>query len=571
MPTLRAVLVTLVAVATACGMTYYVATTGNDTNPGTLDRPWRRIGKAAITMVAGDSALVRSGVYFESVNPAQSGTDSDPITYAAYDTESVTVDGSELVTGWVQDSGNRYRASVNFTCDPRFSTVRDPGGNYGGLVTQNGAKLQYAMELSVAAVDSSSEYYMNDSASPPFTLYACIRDLGQGLDPNNYEMRVGRRRKGFDLDGGEDWLVCDGITFRNYNDNAIHSIGSTDCEFRNLKLHTDFITGIYLTSNSNGCLIEKCSFWDNGHGGIELASTRRTVVRKNRFLKRDLGDGCGGNGAHMWLGPVSAFADSNLIENNLAFGTGRFGYQGPGFAIAGSYNVIRHNSMFTSAGGTIALLDGSHNTVVNNACDMSAAAVHAIAVFPNACRDSFQYFKGNCFYAQDPTAKYWWNNVRYNSLAQWESAGAQVGNIDSLPGFTAPDSEDLHLLVGSACIDRGTADSAATEDYDGVPRPQGSGFDIGAYELIGVGAEESRKPSASSILQATIIRDVLLLPRDMTELPGNSDRVPRPVLLDATGRKVMELQAGPNDVRQVAPGVYFMRSTSSATRLILVR
>ena len=275
---------TLVLLAAASGTTYYVAAAGNDTNPGSFEQPWQHIGKAAATMVAGDSVLIRGGVYYESVSPGQSGTESEPITYAGYDTESVFVDGSDVVTGWVQDSGSRYRAAVNFTCDPRFSSVRDPNGNYGGLVTQDGCKLQYAMELSPAAVDSPSEYYMNDSAGPPFTLYACVRDLGQGTDPNNYEMRIGRRRKGFDLDGGEDWLVVQGITLRNYNDNAVHSIGSTDGQFRGLTLHTNFITGIYLTSNSNRCLIEGCSFWDNGHGGIELASSRNTVVRKNRFL-----------------------------------------------------------------------------------------------------------------------------------------------------------------------------------------------------------------------------------------------------------------------------------------------
>jgi parallel beta-helix repeat protein len=554
----------VLCLAVANGTTYYVATTGNDTNPGTLERPWQKIGKAASTMVAGDSVLVRGGVYFESVNPAQSGSESDPIAYAAYDTESVFVDGSEAITGWVQDSGSRYRASVSFTCDPRFTSVRDPNGNYGGLVTQNGAKLQYAMELSVAAVDSPGEYYMNDSASPPFTLYACVRDLGQGLDPNNYEMRLGRRRKGFDLDGGKDWLVVDGITFRNYNDNAIHSIGSTDCEFRGLTLHTNFITGIYLTSNSNRCLIDGCSFWDNGHAGIELASSRKDVVRKNRFLKRDLGDGCGGNGAHMWLGPVSQFADSNLVENNIAFGTGRYGYRGPFAGIAGSYNIVRHNSMVDIGGGAIALIDGGHNAIVNNACDMSASLAHGIAVLPPACRDSFHYFKGNCFYAQSPTDKYWWDNARYSSLVQWESAGVQTGNIDSLPGFLAPDSEDLHLAPGSACIDQGAPDSAASEDFDGLLRPQGAGFDIGAFENVGVGVADGHKPQASRRkLEPTIVRGVLSLPRSL--LTANCS------LLSIDGRRVLDLKPGPNDVDRLSPGVYFVREASGMRRVTVLR
>ena len=62
------------------------------------------------------------------------------------------------------------------------------------------------------------------------------------------------------------------------------------------------------------------------------------------------------------------------------------------------------------------------------------------------------------------------------------------------------------------------------------------------------------------------------------ELPGRNSVMSRAVLLDATGRKVMKLQAGPNDVRHLAPGVYFVRSTSDApgeapsvARLTLVR
>jgi len=41
---------------------------------------------------------------------------------------------------------------------------------------------------------------------------------------------------------------------------------------------------------------------------------------------------------------------------------------------------------------------------------------------------------------------------------------------------------DFHLREGSIAINKGTADGAPPEDYDGVSRPQGAGFDIGAYE-----------------------------------------------------------------------------------------
>jgi len=78
-------------------------------------------------------------------------------------------------------------------------------------------------------------------------------------------------------------------------------------------------------------------------------------------------------------------------------------------------------------------------------------------------------------------------------------------------------------------------------------------------------AEEPTQPVITAQPSATVICGVLFLPRDMTEIPpGVSDRVPRPVLLDISGREVLALRPGANDVRALAPGVYFVRSGPSA-------
>jgi len=53
---------------------------------------------------------------------------------------------------------------------------------------------------------------------------------------------------------------------------------------------------------------------------------------------------------------------------------------------------------------------------------------------------------------------------------------------------------------------------------------------------------------------------------------GTSDRVPRPSLLDAAGRKVLDLKPGANDVRRLAPGVYFVLTEASAVaKVVLAR
>jgi len=58
---------------------------------------------------------------------------------------------------------------------------------------------------------------------------------------------------------------------------------------------------------------------------------------------------------------------------------------------------------------------------------------------------------------------------------------------------------------------------------------------------------------------ATIVRDVLQL-----EVDGGQHSAYRVELLDAAGRRVLDLHVGANDVSGLAPGVYFVRSEPSA-------
>jgi len=56
------------------------------------------------------------------------------------------------------------------------------------------------------------------------------------------------------------------------------------------------------------------------------------------------------------------------------------------------------------------------------------------------------------------------------------------GNLVSTPLFVDPVNSDYHLRAGSPCIDSGTSEGAPDTDLEGTPRPQGAGYDMGAYE-----------------------------------------------------------------------------------------
>jgi hypothetical protein len=94
---------------------YYVdGTNGNDqTGDGSFSDPWETIQKAADTADAGDTVYIRAGTYRETVTPANSGTSGNPITFKPYNDETVTISGTDEVTGsWTQHDGDIYKTTV---------------------------------------------------------------------------------------------------------------------------------------------------------------------------------------------------------------------------------------------------------------------------------------------------------------------------------------------------------------------------------------------------------------------------------------------------------------------------
>jgi hypothetical protein len=82
------------------------------------------------------------------------------------------------------------------------------------------------------------------------------------------------------------------------------------------------------------------------------------------------------------------------------------------------------------------------------------------------------------------------------------------------------------------------------------------------YEFYGAGVEETPNAevrSANAI--PTFVRGVLELPQAASHKPQAASW-----LLDISGRKVMELRPGANDVGRMSPGVYFVRLASGVGR-----
>jgi parallel beta-helix repeat protein len=86
--------------------TYYVSTTGSDTNPGTSTAPFRTINKGIAAMAAGDTLLIYGGVYSEQVTISKTGSSSALFTVKAVSGQRVIVDGGLVRDRGVMLSGN---------------------------------------------------------------------------------------------------------------------------------------------------------------------------------------------------------------------------------------------------------------------------------------------------------------------------------------------------------------------------------------------------------------------------------------------------------------------------------
>jgi Periplasmic copper-binding protein (NosD) len=97
---LSTLFILFVCVAVAFGQSnssFYVSTTGADSNPGTQTAPWRTVQHAADTVRAGSTVNVRGGVYEELVSIKASGNAADGyITFRSYPGETAILDAEHF-------------------------------------------------------------------------------------------------------------------------------------------------------------------------------------------------------------------------------------------------------------------------------------------------------------------------------------------------------------------------------------------------------------------------------------------------------------------------------------------
>jgi len=292
--------------------------------------------------------------------------------------------------------------------------------------------------------------------------------------------------------GQSAYSVVDGFTITNGWAGAGGGIYTywADPTFRNLVVTRNrayYGGGLYIGYGSCYVWIDDSEVSDNVadyYGGGQNSVVSCTRYNRSRIVRNVAG---GNGGALASLGfCTTAYAVDSVIADNVAGGAGGAlfvsGSSSCGASV-GAVNSLVVRNQAASAGGLSVNVNGyGFLDSVTMADNPGGTVVSQPGVY-NVISNTILWGSGVPPVLATTTSYGTQNTVQGTDM----EGGVQLGfagdgtNISADPLFVDPAGGDYHLRPGSPCIDKGVASGPAT-DLDGNPRPNGLGFDMGAYE-----------------------------------------------------------------------------------------
>ena len=422
---------------------FYVATNGNDANPGTESQPWRTIQKAANTLKAGQTVYVKQGTYKEQITVQNSGSADKWITFSSYPGQTATIDGTGISMGNPVDGGLFQIYGKSYIKVTGFKIINS--GYAGFYVTKYGTTPSSNIIFSNNYLERTwaAAIIMMGLASTPATNF--IVD-GNTLVQSHYSDDAAAH-EGISIGGNLEGFEVKNNVIRD----SLHGAIDAKDGARNGKIYRNTCTR---TTYS-------CVYVDGYTGGASNIDIFENVVHDMKSQNVD-DVGSGFNIASEQGGIVEKIN----IYNNLA-------YNNPGIAL-----IIPWYST-----GTVRDIKITSNTFYNNgigyqyrggiALDYDKAT--GVVVRNNILSQNNQYQ-----ISSKDTAII--ENNFIDGFRGYSTETRGTNYIEGNPQFINPANPDFHLKSISPAIDKGSSISIVNVDFDGKSRPSGSGYDIGAYE-----------------------------------------------------------------------------------------
>ncbi len=427
------------------GSMYFVKTSGSDaTGDGSWTLPWRTIGKAVASLGNGDIAYVGNGVsqttageYDAAVNLGSSGTADSPKALIVYPGATAKVGNPKIYRAF-HSWGTGTGGYVQHWVLSKFSITTKVVGvfaNTGFRVVGNrltGAKTNEGMEGTIYAIGSDVYLLGNE-----------LRNIGTAQSNDSKLQHV---------------IYVTGVR----QDEAPRAPTERTREIAWNYLHDNYVNrGINIYSEQNGsAYIQQHRIHDNvivnqrGDGIlVGYYVTAENWIYNNLIVRAGLGPELDNPSTHAGIqidtGHESVPRAKTIIHcyNNTLYGCGFSGAVYPG----------ENGALFiTSSATSRSTLRFANNIVVSTG-------------EPYLAGDSGTPTSGDyrgCWFGD-------------GAAPRWDE-----GAINADPQFVSSASRDFQLRSTSPCRDAGKdVSKTVARDLLGVRRPQGSAFDLGAYEL----------------------------------------------------------------------------------------
>jgi len=425
------VLALLVLVTGAYGTTYYVSTSGSDSNPGTQAQPWATLQKAVDTIANGDTILVMPGTYV-GCRIRYGGASGAPKTLAAQTAGTVLVNAPGALC--------RRPSDIEVISDD-FGSTPTPYWTIEGL------------EVALAP-----KWGIDGILANNLTIRNCVaHNNGQAAN-------------------------CTGL-FSAYGNGVL---------IENSTSYSNAEHGIYVNNSADNGVLRRNVCYSNGGLGVHMNGDKSMGgdgIMSNWLVEKNI---CYNNGSNGFDGDGVNYTlwRNNLAYDNVSKGIHLCAVNG---ATNPAYDKVYNNTLISQVGAYYPLtfykgsgkikLGGNNNSVMNNILyhyeitNNMRGSIMYVSSWMSTFQSNYNVVVDR-FAVDDNKTKY--------TLAQWRSTWGKDMNstlcLDASLIFIDDVNHNFHLKSTSPAINAGTTLADVTDDIEGEARPQGGGYDCGCYE-----------------------------------------------------------------------------------------